>query len=175
MQVAAPHSAVAELEVVRRRSRIMKFQSLLPTLAFCICGLLAGCSRSPSGYDWIVEGNGGQHRDSISDPAKYAEFAAKWVRNWRSSLAFFTSELDSQDPKHVKAGILCLTNLAAAVEQLEPPQMSQSDKSDFSREFPVAKLKQRLTEHPEYDEWISFIRHTKFGPEFPESQAQQTK
>ena len=116
--------------------------------------------------------------DSIVDPAKYAKyakFAAEWVRSWRSSLAFFTSELDSPDSKHVKAGILCLATLAAAVEKLEPSRTNQSDKSEFNKEFPVAKLKQRLAEHPEYDEWISLIRYTKFASEFSERQSQQTK
>ncbi|RBP43927.1 hypothetical protein DES53_105326 [Roseimicrobium gellanilyticum] len=130
--------------------------------AACLCLMLAGCSRTPSGYDGMVKRHGGSHPDTIADPRVDAEHAVKWVQDWQKSLTFFTSELDSTDPAHVKTGIWSLGILAGAVEL-----SAKADKAQFEKTFPREKLKQIHAAHPEYDEWYTGLRHSRFAAEFP--------
>ena len=145
---------------------------VLPTLLMIVLGAsfslaTAGCSRKPSEYSVMLEVYGKSPPTGIADPRVEAARAAKWAGNWRASLAFFKGELDSGDPVRVRATINSLALLAAAAEQAAGLADSPSEKAQFTKEFPVAKLKKILGEHPDYAPWFVFYSGTPFGAEFP--------
>ena len=100
--------------------------------------------------------------NDFADPTLLAGYAAKWAQDWSGPLKFFTTELDSADPSHVKAGILSLSFLAACVEYEGKGQVSAESKARFAKEFPTEKLKAILAKKPEYAEWAFVIERTSF-------------
>jgi hypothetical protein len=141
--------------------------SLFPVMAAaCLCLLMVGCSRGPAGWDDMVRRNGGSQPDTIADPQIAADYAVQWAKDRQKSLAFFTKELDSPAPSHVKTSIWCLGMLVMVVEK---SAASAEDKAQFERDFPAEKVKQVLVSHPEYEYWYSGLRRTKFGAGLPPS------
>ena len=134
----------------------------LPFTALC---------ETPTGYDWVVSHHGGPHIDTISDPTELTKRAATWAQSPAASLAFFTSELGSSDPRHVKAGILSIAILARAVDYTGPNQVSAEAKAQFDKNFPVEQLKKLLSSHPEYAEWLMPLRSTERARAFPQLQS----
>jgi hypothetical protein len=114
----------------------------------------------PNGYNWILKTHGGAHLNTFSDPTLLSGYAAKWAQDWSRPLKFFSTEIDSADPSHVKAGILSLSFLAACVESEGKGQVSAESKARFAKEFPTDKLNAILAKKPEYAEWAFVIERT---------------
>ena len=110
--------------------------------------------------------------DTLSSPDALAKLGFQWAHQSPiTCLAFFTSELDSHDPKHVKAGILCIAVLSHMIDYTGPGEVSPEVKSSLDKNFPLEKFKNILAVHPEYAEWASLLGSTERGRTFPQLQS----